>query len=162
MCSIEEKIVPLFRENIENLTTNTHRIMNKNILIKQGYGDIRFDMPVEEVVAIMGEADEVENIDNAADETTTVLHYGDDLTLFFEGENPILSCIDIADLDATLFDQDIFDLTESEIIALMKANNCNDHDIDDEEWGERCITFVQGNIDFYLEDDELMSVTIGK
>lgn len=136
--------------------------MNKNILIKQGYGDIRFDMPIEEVVAIMGEADEVENIDNAADEPTTVLHYGDDLTLFFEGANPILSCIDIADLDATLFGQEVFDLDEKGIIDLMKSNNFPTPDIDDEDWGERCLTFNKGNIDFYLEDDELMSVIIGK
>ena len=45
--------------------------MNKEIKIKKGYGDILFDMPVEEVVAILGEADELEAIQNATDETTT-------------------------------------------------------------------------------------------
>ncbi len=48
--------------------------MELTINIKQGIGDLRFKMPVEEVVALLGTADEVENIDNAADEPTTVLH----------------------------------------------------------------------------------------
>ncbi|MCQ2273707.1 MAG: hypothetical protein MJZ86_02825 [Bacteroidales bacterium] len=136
--------------------------MNKDIIIKQGYGDLRFDMPIEEVVALLGEASEVETIENAADEPTTVLHYNNDFTLFFEGENPILSCIDINDEDATLLGQEIFGLSEREIVQLMVANNYHEQDVDNEEWGERRITFAEGNIDFFLEDDELMSVIIGK
>jgi hypothetical protein len=120
-------------------------------------------MPVEEVVAILGEADEVETIDNAVDETTTVLRYHDSLTLFFEGPyDPILSCIDITNEDATLFGKEIFDMNEKEIVRLMVDNNYFEQDVDNEEWGERRITFNEGNIDFFLEDDELMSVIIGK
>lgn len=136
--------------------------MNKDIIIKQGYGEIRFDMPVEEVVSIMGQPTEVETIDNAADETTTVLHYDDLCTLFFEGENPTLACIDITDEDAKLFGKEIFGLNEKEITALMSQNGFSDVDTENEEWGERRITFGNGNIDFFLEDDELMSVSIGK
>ena len=59
--------------------------MEPIIKLKEGYGDLRFGMPVEDVVAILGTADSVENIDNAADEPTTVLHYEErGLTLFFE------------------------------------------------------------------------------
>lgn len=139
-----------------------HNTMNKEINIKKGYGDILFDMPVEEVVAILGEADELEAIQNATDETTTVLRYGDSFTLFFEGDNPTLSCIDITDEDTTLFGKEIFDLGEKEIVDLMVSNKYYEQDVDDEEWGERRVTFNEGNIDFYLEDDELMSISIGK
>ena len=58
--------------------------MNPDIQIKHGFGDVVFEMPIEEVVAILGEADECETIDNAADETTTILRYNDRMTLFFE------------------------------------------------------------------------------
>ena len=51
--------------------------MNSDIQIKQGFGDIKFDMPIEEVVAILGEPNEVETIESAGDETTTVLRYTD-------------------------------------------------------------------------------------
>ena len=137
------------------------KIMTFDIHIKQGIGDLKFDMPVEEVVAILGEADEVETIDNAVDETTTVLRYHDSLSLFFEGDNPTLSCIDITNEDATLFGQEIFDMNEKEIVRLMVDNHYFEQDVDNEDWGERRVTFNEGNIDFFLEDDELMSVIIG-
>ena len=31
-----------------------------------------------------------------------------------------------------------------------------------ESWGERRVTFIEGNIDFFFENDELMSVVFGK
>lgn len=136
--------------------------MTLDIHIKQGIGDLKFDMPVEDVVAIMGQADEVETIDSATDENTTVLRYHDSLTLFFEGDNPVLSCIDITDEEAMLFGKEVFDLNEKEIVKLMVDNQYFEQDIDNEDWGERRISFNEGNIDFYLEDDELMSIIIGK
>ena len=119
-------------------------------------------MPVEEVVAIMGNATEVENIDNAEDESTTVLRYDDRLTLFFEGENPTLACIDIYDEEATLFGKDVFNLDEKALVQLMVANNYFEQDVENEDWGERRVTFGEGNIDFFFDDGELVSIIIGK
>lgn len=133
------------------------------INIKKGLGDITFDMPVEDIVNILGQATEVENIDNAADESTTVLHYDElGLTLFCEGENPTLQCIDISNEDCTLFGEDIFSLNEKQIVQLMVKHEYFEQDVDNEDWGERRVTFNEGNIDFYLEDDELLSVSYGK
>ena len=137
--------------------------MNLTINIKQGLGDIRFQMPVEEVVSLMGTADEVENIDNAADEPTTVLHYNDmGITMFFEGENPVLACIDVSNDECTIFGKEIFNMDERQIVAFMVSNNYTEQDVDDEDWGERRISFPEGNIDFFLEDDELTSIIIGQ
>lgn len=137
--------------------------MNLTINIKKGLGDIEFDMPVEKVMEILGEATEVENINNATDESTTVLHYDEDgLTLFFEGDNPTLQCIDISNEDCTLFGREIFDMNEREIVKLMVSNNYLEQDVENEDWGERRVTFPEGNIDFYLDNDELLSIIIGK
>lgn len=137
--------------------------MKYEIKLKEGLGDIRFDMPVEEVVSIMGEAEEVESMDNATDETTTILHYEDGaLALFFEGDNPTLQCIDLSIEDSTLLGKKIFDLTEKEIVQLMVQNNYYEQDADEEAWGERRISFGEANIDFYLEDDELIAIVYGK
>ena len=136
--------------------------MAHEILIKQGYGDIRFDMPVEEVVARIGDASEVENIDNAEGESTTVLRYGSGMTLFFEGENPALACIDIADDDATLFGKEIFGMKEKEVVQLMVANQYYEQDVDNEDWGERRVSFNEGNIDFFFDGGEMVSIIIGK
>lgn len=136
--------------------------MNIDIKIKEGLGDLRFGMPVEEVVGVLGQADEVENIDNAADEPTTVLHYNDlGLTIFCEGENPELACIDIDNEECTLFGERVFDMDERAIVKLMVANNYTEQDADQEDWGERRISFPEGNIDLYFDEGELMSIIIG-
>lgn len=136
--------------------------MEYSIEIKKGLGSVLFGMPVEEVVALLGEAEEVECVDNAADETTTILHYEDGaLTLFFEGENPTLECIDLSVDNATLFGNNVFDMNEKEIVQLMVKNNYFEQDADDEAWGERRISFGEGNIDFFFEDDELLAVVFG-
>ena len=135
--------------------------MDLTINIKKGLGDLLFDMPVEQVVELWGEADDVETIDNASDETTTVMHYGD-ISLFFEGENPILSCIDIAEPDCNLLGTKVFDLSEKEVVRLMVDNHYYEQDIDVEAWGERRISFNEGNIDFYFDNEELISILFGK
>lgn len=136
--------------------------MDLTISIKEGVGDIKFGMPVEEIVNLLGTADEVENIDNAADESTTVLRYNDiGLTLFCEGENPILACIDVCNEDSTLFGKQVFDLNERELVKLMVDNNYTEQDVDEEDWGERRVTFPEGNIDFYFDEGELVSIILG-
>lgn len=136
--------------------------MEQDIYIHKGLGNLLFQMPIEEVVTLLGNADDVENIDNAADEPTTVLHYNDlGLTLFFEGENPTLACIDTCNEKATLFGTDIFNLDERSIVKLMVQNNYTEQDADQEDWGERRISFPEANIDFYFDEGELVSIILG-
>ena len=136
--------------------------MDLNIILKQGIGDLHFSMPVEEVVGILGTADEVEDIQNAADEDTTVLRYTDlGLTLFFEGDNPELACINIENEECTIFGKEVFDLDERDLVKLMVDNGYAEQDVDDEDWGERRVTFPRGNIDFYYDQGEMTSIIIG-
>ena len=136
--------------------------MDLTIKIKEGLGEIKFGMPVEEIVNLLGMADEVENIDNAVDESTTVLRYNDlGLTLFCEGENPALACVDVANEDCTLFGEQVFDLDERSLVNLMVKNNITEQDVDEEDWGERRVTFNEGNIDFYYDNGEMVSIIMG-
>lgn len=136
--------------------------MEMKVLIKQGVGDIRFQMPVEEVVALLGIADEVENIDNAADEPTTVLRYQKlGLTLFFEGENPVLACIDLCNEDSELKGAQVFDMDERSLVQWMVKEGYTEQDVDDEDWGERRVSFPEANVDFFFDEGELVSITLG-
>lgn len=144
------------------LCTKNPNAMNLAIKIKEGIGDLRFNMPVEEVSALLGKADEVEDIDNAADEPTTVLRYNDwGLTLFFEGESPVLACIDVANEECTLFGKEVFDMDERQIVEVMVKNGYAEQDVDEEDWGERRVSFPEGNIDFFLDEGELVSIVMG-
>lgn len=136
--------------------------MEMKVLIKQGLGGLRFGMPVEEVVALLGTAEEVENIENAADEPTIVLRYLEQgLTLFFESENPVLACIDTCNEECELFGMKVFTLEEQQLVQLMVKNGYSEEDVDDEDWGERRVSFPEGNMDFFFDEGELVSITMG-
>lgn len=141
---------------------NTANNMEHIINIKKGFGDISFGMPVEDVVAMLGEAEDVESVVNALDEPTTILHYHEGgLNLFFEGSSPTLQCIDLALDDSTLFGRPLFEMKEKEIVNLMVDNNYCEEDVDDEAWGERRVSFGEANVDFFFDEGDLVSVVWG-
>ncbi len=137
--------------------------MNYTINIKKGIGELLFDMSVEDVKHLLGEPTEIENIDNGMDEETLVLHYDElGLTLFFEGEPRLLNCIDTDNEETILFGQKVYDMQEKEVAHLMVTNNYFAEDIETESWGERRVSFSEANVDFFFEDDELVSIVFGK
>ena len=137
--------------------------MDFTIELKKGIGNLMFGMTVENVKQLLGEPTEMETIDNGIEEETLVLHYDDqNLTLFFEGETKLLDCIDTDNEETILFGQKIYTMDEKEIAQLMISNNYFAEDIETESWGERRVTFIEGNIDFFFEKGELMSVVFGK
>lgn len=137
--------------------------MNYTINIKKGIGELLFDMSVDDVKHLLGEPTEIENIDNGMDEETLVLHYDElGLTLFFEGEPRLLNCIDTDNEETILFGQKVYDMQEKEVAQLMVANNYFAEDIETESWGERRVSFSEANVDFFFEDDELVSIVFGK
>ena len=42
------------------------------------------------------------------------------------------------------------------------ANKYYEQDIENEAWGERRVSFADGNIDLFFVDNELSSVSIGR
>ena len=137
--------------------------MDYTINIKKGIGELLFDMSVEDVKHLLGEPTEIENIDNGMDEETLVLHYDElGLTLFFEGEPRLLNCIDTDNEETVLFGQKVYEMQEKEVSHLMVTNNYFAEDIETESWGERRVSFSEANVDFFFEDDELVSIVFGK
>ena len=45
--------------------------------------------------------------------------------------------------------------------CLMVKNNYTEQDADEEDWGERRISFPEGNVDFYFDEGELVSIILG-
>lgn len=137
--------------------------MELSIKIREGLGDIRYDMHIDDVYKLLGEATEVEHIENAADEPTIVLHYDDKgITMFFEGDGATLQCIDVSNTDTLLFGEKVFTLTDKEVAKLMVSNKYLEQDINNEEWGEKRITFNDANIDFYFQKGKMVSIIMGK
>ena len=140
--------------------------MKKNemeIKIKEGFGDIKFGMSPEEIFSILGEPQEVENLEIDDDNTTIITHYFDkEFSLFFaNSRKPHLECIESSNRNTSVLGKQIFLLNECEIIELFKLNGFDNIETETEVWGEKRLTFEDAMIDFYFDEKQLSVISWG-
>ena len=129
-----------------------------------GFGELKFGADQSDVENYLGEPQEIEDLPGEADESDAeVWNYWDEgHTVFFEKdmENKC-TCFETDNEEAILFGKNIFDLNEKQIIELMETNGYREIDTEDEEWGERRISYSDAVMDFYFEENQLISVSWG-
>jgi hypothetical protein len=139
--------------------------MKMEILLLEGLNELKFGDTPQTVENTLGKPLEIENLGDEADEDLDTILWNYDkegLTVFFEGKNNhVLSCFETDNEEVTLFGKKIFGLNEQEITALMKENGMSQINSDEEEWGERRVSFDEGLIDFYFQDGKLVTVNWG-
>lgn len=137
--------------------------MKNEIILKEGFGELRFGMQINQVINLIGNPSEVEEIGEDLEMPATVLYYEEKgLSLFFENlDQEKLSCINIETEDILLFGKQIFGKTSKEIVELMRENKIFEQTMDKEEWGEERISYEEYAIDFFFLDDKLNSITLG-
>jgi hypothetical protein len=137
--------------------------MKNEIILKEGFGELRFGMQINQVINLIGNPSEVEEIGEDLEMPATVLYYEEKgLSLFFENlDQEKLSCINIETEDILLFGKQIFGKTSKEIVELMRENQIFEQTMDKEEWGEERISYEEYAIDFFFLEDKLNSVTLG-
>lgn len=128
----------------------------------EGCGDLTFGQSIEDIIALLGEAEEMDHLDTDDDMTTVVLHFWEqEISIFFEGaERTVLSCFETDNQDAELFGKKVFELSRNELIALMEANGYANPELEEEE-GEIRLTFEDALIDFFYDGEELLAVNWG-
>lgn len=130
----------------------------------KGYGDLAFEMTLDEVVEIIGKPDkqeEIEPVEDGDDSHIIVLdYYNLDLSLYFEG-NSVSRLYNFYTVNekTTLYGAKIFDLNKDELIELMAKNGHKNY-VEDTDDGD-CVTFEDVNIDFYFDENELAEVFWG-
>ena len=137
--------------------------MKNEIILKEGFGELRFGMQINQVINLIGNPSEVEEIGEDLEMPATVLYYEEEgLSCFFENlEQERLSCINIESKEIYLFGEQIIDKNSKEIVDLMRKHDIFEQTMDKEEWGEERISYEECAIDFFFTDDKLKSVTIG-
>lgn len=142
--------------------------LNLEILLLEGLNDLKFGDTPATVEKILGKPQETKKLseedDEIDEELDTILWEYDNegLTVFFEGKNNhVLSCFETDNADATLFGKKVFEMNEKQIIELMKENGLTQIDKEEEEWGEKRVSFDEGLIDFYFQDTDLITVNWG-
>jgi len=128
----------------------------------KGYSALTFGQTIDDVVRLLGEAEEIDEINEDEILNTVILHYWDrGFSVFFEGvEKSVVSCIETDNMDSTLFDMKVFDVDKNKIIELMKKNGFTDYEIEMEE-GENRLSFEDGLIDFFYAGNELIAISWG-
>ncbi len=138
--------------------------LKHEVLPKIGYGEIKFGISMDKMIERFGEPEEVEDLeDNEGDYDTVLMNYDEgEFSAFFEGEDaPVLSCLETYNEEAELFGKKAFELSEEELIKLMKLNGHELSDKEDESWGETRLSFESALIDFYFEDNKLVTINWG-
>jgi hypothetical protein len=130
---------------------------------KVGFGEIKFGDESQKVIDILGEADEVENIEDEDGFNVVILNYWEKgVTVFFEGgEKSVVSCFETDIPETTLFGKEVFSMSEEEVIALMKEKGFEVAETEVEETGEKRISYDDALIDFFFEDGELIAINWG-
>jgi hypothetical protein len=133
------------------------------IIPKTGFGQIRFGDLSENVITYLGPPEDIENIEDSDAYNTVVLYYWElGVTVFFEGkEKSVVSCFETENPDSVMFGKTIFDMTENDIISLMKEHGYEVAEIENETTGERRVSYDDAMIDFFFEDGDLVAVNWG-
>ena len=126
----------------------------------QGYGDLQFGMPIDDVVEILGQPTNQEEIESAYEDDShvVVLDYeDDDFSAYFEGNAMLkLSNFYTFNEKSELFGAKVFDLNKDEVVELMKQNGYESY-VEDTEDGD-CMTYEELNLDFYFDDNKLVEI----
>lgn len=135
--------------------------MENVILPKKGYGTLSFGMTPDEVVAIIGNPEYYEEIDN--EDEAPILYYEYEnlgLSVYFEqdGEKNTLTYFETENEDVALYDTKIFSLKSKQVIELMKKNGIELSERDDDE-GETRLSFDDIMTDIFFEGDEMTAIS---
>ncbi|MCK9618018.1 MAG: hypothetical protein M0R21_09320 [Lentimicrobiaceae bacterium] len=132
------------------------------IHLLKGLSDIPFGCSMETAEQLLGKPDEVESFDDELydSQKITVFYYANaELSLYFEGEDTFsFTSVEAGVNNITLFEKPLHSLNKKGIIALMKEKGYPDFETEEETWGEKRLSFDDGLIDFYFQNDQLHSV----
>jgi hypothetical protein len=130
----------------------------------KGLGELNFGMAAGEVQALLGPAEEVEEIEDGAENKTIIWHYWSmGISLFFNENNDLtLSSIETDNSLSSLWGKFIFRMNEKQLIELFTEQGFSQIDIEEEEWGEKRVSFDDALTDLYFEEGELTSISWGQ
>jgi len=134
------------------------------IALLKGFGPLFFGQTTEEAIALFGEPEEVQTLsDEILNSSTYVMHYwGRGFSLFFDLQaNKTFNCVEVDNKEVMLFKQKVFILPEKELISLMDKNGYTLSETENQEWGEKRLSFDDAGLDCYYENGKLSSINFG-
>lgn len=138
--------------------------MNKNLEIKPmvGFGDLTFGATKADVEAYFGPPQETETLDveDEINEVEVWSYWEQGHSVYFEKmDNDVCTNFETDDEDSVMFGEKVFRLNEQEVLEVMKKQGYEDHEIDEEEPGERILFFPDAHMQFVYEEGKMMLVS---
>ena len=137
---------------------------NAQIFLLKGFSNFNFGQTVADAELFFGKAEETQVLDDDILETScTVLHYWErGFSLFFDNKNfKKFSSVEVDNEDTLLYGEKIFSLKEQQVVDLMKQNNFTLSDSEQQDWGEKRISFDEAGLDCYFENGRMSSINFG-
>ncbi len=128
----------------------------------KGLGPLEFGMEMDQFIDTYGESEEISSFDDDEELNTTVLHYWTQgFSIFFVGlVNQILAGIETDHPDTSLYGKKIMNLSEEEIVELMKSNGHVQYEVEIED-KDRRLSYDYSMIDFFFRDGKLVYMNFG-
>ncbi len=129
---------------------------------KTGFGEIEFGEYLDNIVTLLGEAEEIDTIEEDEEMNMLILHYWElGFSVIFEGSaKQIVSGFETDHPDATMFEHKVIGMAEEEIIKLMRENGLTEYETEMEAEDKR-ISYDDEMLDFYFRDNKLVYVNWG-
>ena len=130
----------------------------------KGYGEIPFGMTLDETVKKLGMPDFYEELSDMEETGNRSIFYEYEeleTNIYFEGvTKSVVACFETENEEATLYGEKVFNLNKEAIIVLMKEHGFKKLEEENED-EELRVSFEDGLIDFFFEDDMLTAVSWG-
>ena len=138
-------------------------LSNYEIRPNNGLGELEFGMKMDQFIDTYGEPEEIDSFDDDEELNTTVLHYWTKgFSIFFVGlYTQILAGIETDHPDTSLFGKKIMNLTEDEIVALMKSNGESHYEVEVEKDKDKMLSYDLSMMDFFFRDSKLVYMNFG-
>lgn len=134
------------------------------LLINEGFENIKFGASMEEVTAAFGSAGETDMVDEDEETDVVIWHYWDKgISVFFEQEAGFrFSCAEVSNENTTIWGEKVFEMDKDQIKALFEQHNFKEIETETHDWGEERLSIIDAMVDFYFENGEVVSVNFGK
>jgi len=130
----------------------------------KGYGEIPFGLTLDETVKVLNMPDFYEELSDMEETGNRSIYYEYDAiksNIYFEGiTKSVVACFETENEEATLYGEKVFELDKEEIIDLMKEHGFKELEEENED-DELRVSFEDGLIDFFFEDEVLTAVSWG-
>lgn len=136
----------------------------------KGFGELSFGDEPEDAIKYLGPPSEEEVPEEDEDLfNTLVYHYDlDGISIYFDDpEDPLLSNFETDNKEVNLFGNRIFEMTDEQIITLMKENGYEEYNFEEVESDEegvdfdKWLSFEDAMIDFLFQNGKLLNVSWG-